>query len=150
MIKQPTLRVNNQQQKGAVLIIALIFMLILSLIGVSSMQGTTLQETMSGNLRDQYSAFNAAEAALREGERQARIDYFNDALDEDNPGSGNYAASLAMASAPTWNSELLAEIFVSTGIDADSSGAVIRVTASSSGFSGQSDVRLESIYVVEE
>lgn len=150
MIKQPTLRVNNQQQKGAVLIIALIFMLILSLIGVSSMQGTTLQEKMSGNLRDQYSAFNAAEAALREGERQARIDYFNDALDEDNPGSGNYAASLAMPSAPVWNSELLAEIFVSTGIDADSSGAVIRVTASSSGFSGQSDVRLESIYVVEE
>jgi type IV pilus assembly protein PilX len=150
MIKQAHSNLVYSQQKGAVLIIALIFMLILSLIGVSSMQGTTLQETMSGNLRDQYSAFNAAEAALREGERQARIDYFNDALDEDNPGSGNYAASLAMASAPTWNSELLAEIFVSTGIDADSSGAVIRVTASSSGFSGQSDVRLESIYVVEE
>jgi type IV pilus assembly protein PilX len=45
---------------------------------------------------------------------------------------------------------LLAEIFVSTGIDAESSGAVIRITSSSAGFSGQSDVRLESIYVVEE
>ncbi|WP_458576304.1 pilus assembly PilX family protein [Aliamphritea spongicola] len=39
----------------------------LSLIGVSAMQGTTIQEKMAGNLRDQISAFNAAEAALREG-----------------------------------------------------------------------------------
>lgn len=150
MKKRTYLVANQKLQQGAVLVVALIFMLILSLIGVSSMQGTTMQEKMAGNLRDQYSAFNAAEAALREGERQARTDYFDDALDEDTPGSGTYAASLAMPSAPGWESELLAEIFVSTGIDAESSGAVIRVTASSSGFSGQSDVRLESIYVVEE
>ncbi|MAY42817.1 MULTISPECIES: PilX N-terminal domain-containing pilus assembly protein [unclassified Neptuniibacter] len=145
-----TQRQIKSDQKGAVLIVALIFLVVLSLIGVSSMQGTTMQETMSGNLRDQYSAFNAAEAGLREGERQARTDYFDDALDQDTSISGSYAASFSSAAVPSWNAELLAEIYVSTGIDADSSGAVIRVTASSAGFTGQSDVRLESIYVVEE
>ena len=138
------------REKGVVLVVALIFLLMLSLIGVRAMQGTTIQEKMSGNLRDQYSAFNAAEAALREGERQARIDYFNYNLDKDNPGSATYAASFATQAIPTWNSELLAEIYVSTGVDAEPSGAVIRITASSAGFSGQSDVQLESIYVVEE
>ncbi|MDO6513885.1 MULTISPECIES: PilX N-terminal domain-containing pilus assembly protein [Neptuniibacter] len=141
---------NKVNEKGAVLVIALIFLLILSLIGVSSMQGTTMQEKMSGNLRDHYSAFNAAEAALRDGERQARTDYFNDTLDEDTSINGVYASSFSSAAIPTWNAELLAEIYVSTGIDAEPSGAVIRVTASSAGFTGQSDVRLESIYVVEE
>ncbi|WP_067983890.1 pilus assembly PilX family protein [Neptuniibacter pectenicola] len=137
-------------EKGAVLVVALIFLLILSLIGVSSMQGTTMQEKMSGNLRDQHSAFNAAEAALREGERQARLDYFNDLLDQDTMVNDTYASSFSSAAIPSWNAELLAQIFVSTGIDAEPSGAVIRVTASSAGFSGRSDVRLESIYVVEE
>ncbi len=143
-------RKERSRESGVVLVIALIFLLMLSLIGVSAMQGTTVQEKMTGNLRDQYSAFNAAEAALRAGETQARIDYFNDALDKDNPGSGTYAASFAVQAIPSWDSELLAEIYVSTGIDAEPSGAVIRVTASSAGASGQSDVQLESIYVVEE
>ncbi len=140
----------KDKECGAVLIIALIFMLILSFIAVSSMQGTTMQEKMSGNLRDRYSAFNAAEAALLEGERQASINYFNNSLDVDTPSTGTYAGSFSSNAEPSWNAELMADIYVSTSIDAEPSGAVIKVTASSDGRSGQSDVLLESIYVVEE
>ncbi len=56
-------------QRGAVLIVCLIFMLILSVICASALQSTTLQERMAGNARDNNSAFQAAEAALRAGER---------------------------------------------------------------------------------
>ncbi len=67
-------------QRGAVLITGLIFLVILMLIGTTAMQGTLLEEKMAGNLRDETLAFQAAEAALRSGERfleQVTIPEFN-------------------------------------------------------------------------
>lgn len=52
------------KSKGSALIIALVFLLILTLVGVTAMQGTSQQETMAGNMRDRSLAFQAAEAAL--------------------------------------------------------------------------------------
>lgn len=48
-----------KNQKGAVLAISLIILLLMTIIGVSAMQGTTLQEKMAGNLRDYNLAFQA-------------------------------------------------------------------------------------------
>ncbi|BBA35468.1 type IV pilus assembly protein PilX [Methylocaldum marinum] len=56
------------RQSGSALPTTLVILLILTLIGVSSMQTTLLEEKMAGNLRDQNLAFQAAEAALRAGE----------------------------------------------------------------------------------
>lgn len=64
-----TLRVLNAQ-RGAALIISLVFMLILTIIGAASMQSATLQERMAGNARNLDQAFQAAEAALREAETE--------------------------------------------------------------------------------
>lgn len=55
-------------QQGAVLIIGLIMLLLLTIIGISSIRGTDLQERMAGNARDHNVAFQAAEAAVRSGE----------------------------------------------------------------------------------
>lgn len=55
-------------QNGAALIISLIFLLLMTLIGVTSMQTTTLEERMAGNTRDRTLALQAAEAGLRQGE----------------------------------------------------------------------------------
>lgn len=55
-------------QTGSALIVSLIMLLLISLIGVSSMQGTILQERMASNLHDRNIAFQASERALREGE----------------------------------------------------------------------------------
>jgi type IV pilus assembly protein PilX len=49
--------------------VALLFLVILAMLGVSSMTGTTLEERMSGNARDQNVAMQAAEAALRDAEQ---------------------------------------------------------------------------------
>ncbi len=59
----------KRHQQGATLIVALILLLILTVIGVAGMQDTTMQEKMVGNMRDRNLAFQAAEAALRGGEK---------------------------------------------------------------------------------
>lgn len=56
------------RQRGVVLAISLIFLLLLTLIGVTAMQSTTLQERMAGNFRNRDLAFQAAEAGLRSAE----------------------------------------------------------------------------------
>lgn len=56
-------------QRGSALIFALVFLLVMTVIGVAGMQGTTQQEKMAGNMRNRNLAFQAAEAALRAGEK---------------------------------------------------------------------------------
>ena len=65
--KSPNIR-SPQKQHGAVLIVSLIMLLIVTLIAVSSMQGTVMEEKMAGNTRDRNLAFQTAESALREAE----------------------------------------------------------------------------------
>ena len=60
----------RSRQRGAALVTSLIILLILTILGVSAMSGSSLEEMMAGNLRDQSVAFDAAEAALRDGERR--------------------------------------------------------------------------------
>lgn len=55
-------------EHGAVLVVGLMLLVVLTLLGVVAMQGTTLQERMAGNMREQEQAFQSAEAALRAGE----------------------------------------------------------------------------------
>jgi type IV pilus assembly protein PilX len=57
-----------RSQRGAALIVSLVFLLILTIISVASMQTATLQERMAGNMKEDIIAFQAAEAALRTGE----------------------------------------------------------------------------------
>ena len=55
-------------QRGSALVVSLILMMVMTLIGLTAMQGTTLQQSMATNMRDRNLAFEAAEAALRDGE----------------------------------------------------------------------------------
>ncbi len=57
------------KQQGAVLVVGLIMLLVMTLIGLSAMRSTILEEKMAGNFRDSNIAFQAAEAALRDGEK---------------------------------------------------------------------------------
>ncbi|WP_323813027.1 pilus assembly PilX family protein [Cellvibrio sp. NN19] len=60
--------IEIKQQTGAVLVVGLVLLLILTVIGLASIRGSDLQERMAGNMRDRNIAFQASEAALREGE----------------------------------------------------------------------------------
>ncbi|MCX7900703.1 MAG: PilX N-terminal domain-containing pilus assembly protein [Burkholderiaceae bacterium] len=56
------------RQRGAVLVIGLIFLAVLSLLGVAAYTTATLEERMSGNTRERLRSFEAAEASLRDCE----------------------------------------------------------------------------------
>lgn len=57
-----------RSQRGVALIMSLVMLLILTILGVSSVQTTSLQERMSNNARDANLAFQGAESAVREAE----------------------------------------------------------------------------------
>jgi type IV pilus assembly protein PilX len=57
-----------RKQSGAVLVVSLIMLLLLTLIGVAGTQVSGLEEKMANNSRDQNLSFQAAEAALRAAE----------------------------------------------------------------------------------
>ncbi len=59
----------RNRQRGAVLVIALLFLTILTILGVTAMTATTFEEKMAGNTRDVALAFQAADAALRDARR---------------------------------------------------------------------------------
>jgi type IV pilus assembly protein PilX len=50
------------------LLVSLIMLLLLTMIGISSMQNATLQEKMSGSVMNRNQSFQVAEASLRVGE----------------------------------------------------------------------------------
>jgi len=56
------------KQEGAVLVFGLILLLVLTLLGVSTMNGSIFDEKMAGNAINGNYAFQASESALREGE----------------------------------------------------------------------------------
>ena len=67
-MRKIVIQINHKE--GAVLIISLIMLLLLTIIGVTAIQTNSLEEKMAGNMRDQNLAFQAAESALRVGETE--------------------------------------------------------------------------------
>lgn len=72
---------NTQKQRGVVLIMSMVILFAMTLIGITSMNTTSLEDRISSNSRDRQIAFQAAEAALRQGERNT-VDKTDDAFDE--------------------------------------------------------------------
>lgn len=57
-----------KKERGATLIVALVMLLLISLLAVGGMESSILQERMASNAHDGSIAFQASEAALRQGE----------------------------------------------------------------------------------
>ena len=57
-----------RRERGVALVMAMAFLLILTLIGVTTMSTTVLEEKMAGNMQDKNTAFQATESALTSGE----------------------------------------------------------------------------------
>ncbi|MGH1448185.1 MAG: pilus assembly PilX family protein [Pseudomonadaceae bacterium] len=71
-----------QDQRGAALILSLVFLLILTALAVSNMREVALESRTTGNLVSQKGCFNATEAGLRDGEY-----LISGKLSEDSPGN---------------------------------------------------------------
>ena len=66
------MKTGSMGQAGMVLLISLVFLLLLSLMGLSSMQGAFAQQKMAGSLWHGSQSFQSAESGLRLGEASVR------------------------------------------------------------------------------
>ena len=87
------------KQTGVALFISLVLLLVLTIIGVSSVQTTSLEVRMSRNEHDTLLAFQAAESALRDAENQLLGITSTTAFDN---SSGLYEVA-AMGSTENWD-----------------------------------------------
>ncbi len=69
-----------RNQRGVALFISLVLLLVLTIIGVSAVQTTSMEERMARNTHDSVLAFEAAEVALRTGETFLRNNVNSTAL----------------------------------------------------------------------
>lgn len=65
---QMTHRPPISRQRGAVLLVSLMILLIMTVLGIAGMSGTTMEEKMAANNQQQQQAFQASETALRDAE----------------------------------------------------------------------------------
>lgn len=92
-------RASLSSQRGVALFLALVVLLLITVLGVSGLQTTTLEERMAANARDRDLAFQAAEAALLDAERFMR----SAVLGDFNNSSGRY--QLNAPNRPIWHGE---------------------------------------------
>lgn len=90
MIKKHEIKPVKQQ--GIALLVTLVMLILLTIIGIYAMSGTNLEEKMSGNTRDHYIAFQAAETALLDAEDFVE-NLVNTADFTDGGASGLYLAT---------------------------------------------------------
>lgn len=147
------------RQRGMVLLISLVVLLLLTVLGLSSMQGATSQEQLAGSLWHRNQSFQAAESGLRRGESAVQVHGFglpscqswitcappNEAYVISRPG-------VDPVSAVTWVGMQagfygIQNLGVGSGLahlPPDTPATLYRVTAV--GISGQSRTVLESVY----
>ncbi|MGF6490237.1 pilus assembly PilX family protein [Pseudomonas frederiksbergensis] len=145
-------------QRGMALLVSLVFLLLLTLIGISSMQNAILQEKMAGSVTLRNQSFQAAEAALRVGESAVQLDTYSLPVCSGTtqcapPAESSIvtAAGFNSTSGVTWITSGNGFYGVQnigttpTAVNAPSNPATLyRVTAV--GFSGNSRSVVESIY----
>lgn len=133
-------------QQGSALIIALVFLLVMTLIGTTAMQGTSQQEGMAGNLRNRNLAFQAAEAALRIAELRVDPAVSPTLPTFDNTGA-NVGLGATLASITDWNTQtqlayataILNEIFAQPRYIIENLGWVTISDPASAGYSARAD-----------
>jgi len=79
---------QQKRQSGVALFISLVLLLILTVLGLSSVQTTSLQERMARNARDTNLAFQAAESAVKDAE--ALIETFSSLVLFTAPGTEGF------------------------------------------------------------
>ncbi|MCO7570806.1 PilX N-terminal domain-containing pilus assembly protein [Pseudomonas chlororaphis] len=146
-------------EQGMALLVSLVFLLVLSLIGLSSLQNATLQEKMAASLDRHNRSFQAAEAALRLGESAVRQGDYSlppcaDPVRCAPPAESTVVggAGFNEVSAVTWIAtgegfyavQNLGIVPNAVGLPPDTSATLYRVTAV--GLAGQARSVLESIY----
>ncbi|MDR6918523.1 type IV pilus assembly protein PilX [Pseudomonas sp. 3296] len=147
---------TSQAQRGMALLVSLVFLLLLTLIGLSSMQNATLQEKMAGSVSLRNQSFQGAEAALRVGESAVQLDSYSlPVCSQCAPpaeATSLTAAGLNSSSGVTWIAsgggfygvQNIGTTLNAVNVPSNTSATLYRVTAV--GIAGNSRSVVESIY----
>ena len=147
---------TSQAQRGMALLVSLVFLLLLTLIGLSSMQNATLQEKMAGSVSLRNQSFQGAEAALRVGESAVQLDSYSlPVCSQCAPpaeATSITAAGLNSSSGVTWIAsgsgfygvQNIGTTLNAVTVPSNTSATLYRVTAV--GIAGNSRSVVESIY----
>ncbi|WP_323164783.1 pilus assembly PilX family protein [Pseudomonas atacamensis] len=150
---------QRQAQRGMVLLVSLVFLLLLTLIGLSSMQSANLQEKMAGSVSLRNQSFQAAEAALRVGESAVQLDSYSLAVcigtSQCLPPAESSSVSSAgfnSTSGVTWIAagngfygvQNIGTTLTAVNVPSNTSATLYRVTAV--GIAGNSRSVVESVY----
>jgi type IV pilus assembly protein PilX len=163
---------SGKSQQGMVLLVTLIMVGIMSVIAVSAIRGSSMQEAMAGNLHDRNLAFQAAEAGLRYAEEDMannsagyKFDETEDGLykDQNKPLSSegsikNWTPEQWAANSIQLDDDDLSVEFpaypqyvvekIGTFSGADGTSTVYRITSRAFGLTGGSEVIVQSTYEV--
>lgn len=134
-------RAPHATQTGMSLFPAMMFLLVLGVIGVSVLNNTLMQEKMAGNVKDTNIAFQAAEAGLRDAEA--------DVVKNITPGTVfSSACANGLCTPPsTWTTPLSTDI--SKSINWSNTG-LRRIYGSQTGAASLPDVAAQPLYVIEK
>ncbi len=86
-------RYPGVKNKGVALVVALVLLVVVTLVGLAAIRGTTMQQQMTSNFYDREIAFQSAEAALRAGESLVLNDPTAASIRDCRPTSGNICAA---------------------------------------------------------
>lgn len=150
---------RRRYQGGMVLLVSLVFLLLLTVIGLSSMQSANLQEKMAGSVSLRNQSFQTAEAALRIGESAVQLDSYSLAVCANTTQCAPPAESSVVSSAGlnstsgvTWIAagsgfygvQNIGTTLTAVNVPSNTSATLYRVTAV--GIVGNSRSVVESVY----
>jgi type IV pilus assembly protein PilX len=118
-----------RRQRGASLIVSLIFLVVMAMLGVTLANMTGLEERMAGGTRDRNLALQSAEAALHAAETALKDEAFRDtafpAFDAERPNDAAYWEACFLAEAPVPPSPCVVKYTPATDMPTDiAAGAV--------------------------
>lgn len=125
----------RRQQTGATLIVALVFLVVLTVAGITAMQFSTLEERMAGNSQSRNSVFQETQNFIQENllelnkGQDGRITLQN-AMNEGpyNDGSGSYPIRLTLAELEQLGLPQTSGRAVDAPVSPEQGSAVIRKT----------------------
>lgn len=144
---------QRSSQRGAVLIVGLIMVLLMTTIGLAAIRGSGMQEMMAGNMRDRNLAFQAAEAALRVAERDLAARATMPAFDGSVTGFLDAEEPINRAAAWSefaWSNQSLSSSLEIEGVSQVPRYVVEEITATRVAGTDGSAVDFESLMTYEE
>ncbi|MBB71960.1 MAG: hypothetical protein CMF50_06130 [Legionellales bacterium] len=173
MISRVRPNIATHKQRGVVLVAGLVILVVLTLIGVATLESTAMEERMASNMRDMNLAFHSAETAMREAEADidalANTDGFGtsggyytlgDAPDPFSEGAWTGGSSIVATTnmgrivQPRYYIELMGDFnndpdlinILNYGEQSSEASTVFRIITRGTGASGNAQVILEGFY----